>query len=270
MPNRILKESIRESESINVLSDKAEICFYRLITFADDFGLFKSDPVLVLAGLFPRKDYRKTQVILWLNEIANAGMIKFYIGQDLKPYGSFATWSRHQQQRAERPKHPKPEEKRGDFFLSLDGMLQEINTIRYQMISDDIRFPRNPNPNPNPNLAQSKPNFARFWACYPKKKSKGQAEKAWKTINPDEQLLATMIAAIEQAKKSEQWQKDSGQFIPYPATWLNAKGWEDGAEVEVSPSSKKFSAKTCKNIEAFKEWLDEGQEEIRGIHDVAG
>ena len=71
--------------------------------------------------------------------------------------------------------------------------------------------------------------FEQFWQAYPKKKSRGQAEKAWLKIKPkpDEQLLATMIATIERAKKSVEWVKDSGQFIPYPATWLNAKGWED-------------------------------------------
>lgn len=69
--------------------------------------------------------------------------------------------------------------------------------------------------------------FEQFWQAYPKKKSKGQAEKAFNKIKPDEQLLATMIATIEQARKSEQWMKEDGQFIPYPATWLNAKGWED-------------------------------------------
>ena len=81
-------------------------------------------------------------------------------------------------------------------------------------------------------LAQSQTRFAQFWACYPKKKSKGQAEKAWKKINPDEQLLATMIATIERAKKSDDWARDKGQYIPYPATWLNAKGWEDAFETE--------------------------------------
>jgi len=29
------------------------------------------------------------------------------------------------------------------------------------------------------------------------------------------------------AKKSPEWTKDNGKYIPYPATWLNAKGWED-------------------------------------------
>jgi len=69
--------------------------------------------------------------------------------------------------------------------------------------------------------------FARFWAAYPKKRSKGQAEKAWAKLQPDEQLVETMLAAIERAKTSEEWRKEGGRYIPYPATWLNAKGWED-------------------------------------------
>lgn len=69
--------------------------------------------------------------------------------------------------------------------------------------------------------------FARFWSAYPKKKSKGQAEKAFQKLNPSEQLMDAMLASIEQAKTSDNWRKDGGQFIPYPATWLNAKGWED-------------------------------------------
>jgi len=69
--------------------------------------------------------------------------------------------------------------------------------------------------------------FSTFWNAYPKRKSKGQAEKAFWRVNPDEQLLATMLATIERATKSEDWLKEDGKYIPYPATWLNAKGWED-------------------------------------------
>jgi hypothetical protein len=36
-----------------------------------------------------------------------------------------------------------------------------------------------------------------------------------------------MIGAIEERRKTEQWQKDSGQFIPNPTTWLNQRRWED-------------------------------------------
>lgn len=74
---------------------------------------------------------------------------------------------------------------------------------------------------------KKKTTFDIFWKAYPKKKSKGQAEKAWEKIKPSEQLLETMLSTIETAKTSKEWAKDNGEFIPYPATWLNAKGWED-------------------------------------------
>jgi len=69
--------------------------------------------------------------------------------------------------------------------------------------------------------------FELFWKAYPKKRNKGQAERAFKKAAPDEQLMAVILTAIERAKKSAQWLKEDGQFIPYPATWLNARGWED-------------------------------------------
>ena len=76
-------------------------------------------------------------------------------------------------------------------------------------------------------------NFDMFWKEYPKKRNKGDAEKSFKKVAPEEQLFTAMLAAIELAKKSEQWLKDGGQFIPYPATWLNKRGWED----EISTAS---------------------------------
>ncbi len=69
--------------------------------------------------------------------------------------------------------------------------------------------------------------FAHFWQAYPKHKSKGQAEKAFAKLNPNEQLMQAILAGIGRATTSESWTKDGGKFIPHPATWLNAKGWED-------------------------------------------
>ena len=69
--------------------------------------------------------------------------------------------------------------------------------------------------------------FDEFWGQYPKKRSKGQAEKVWQKICPDDELFAEILHGLSLAKASQDWQKDGGQYIPYPATWLNAKGWED-------------------------------------------
>lgn len=69
--------------------------------------------------------------------------------------------------------------------------------------------------------------FDKFWINYPKKRNKGSAKKIWLRIKPDDNLLKKMLAKIMEAKRSKEWRKDNGQFIPYPATWLNAECWED-------------------------------------------
>jgi hypothetical protein len=79
------------------------------------------------------------------------------------------------------------------------------------------------------------PLFAEFWTAYPKRKNRGQAERAWQKLKPNEQLLADILQGIERAKTSEFWRKDSGRFIPFPATWLNAKGWLDEDEQTTTP-----------------------------------
>jgi hypothetical protein len=76
--------------------------------------------------------------------------------------------------------------------------------------------------------------FERFWTSYPRKKAKGDAERRWRKINPNEQLAARIMAAVERATTSADWVKDEGQFIPYPATWLHDKGWEDGFEADAA------------------------------------
>ncbi|MDU7339313.1 MAG: phage replisome organizer N-terminal domain-containing protein [Clostridium sp.] len=72
--------------------------------------------------------------------------------------------------------------------------------------------------------------FSKFWDAYPKKVGKGAAEKAFKKYKPDDCLLDKMLSALSAQKKSDQWQKEGGQFVPYPTTWLNQKRWEDEAE----------------------------------------
>ena len=72
--------------------------------------------------------------------------------------------------------------------------------------------------------------FDEFWQAYPRKESKQSAVKAFNKIKPNTDLVAVMINALEIQKKSEQWQKDKGQFIPHPSTWLNQRRWEDELE----------------------------------------
>ena len=71
--------------------------------------------------------------------------------------------------------------------------------------------------------------FEAFWKAYPKKQSKATAEKAWSKILPDDFEMNVILNAIEQAKQKDSRFRDM-QFIPLPATWLNARSWENEYE----------------------------------------
>lgn len=72
--------------------------------------------------------------------------------------------------------------------------------------------------------------FEQFWVVYPKKKNKDKALEYWhkKEGKPP---IAEILAKLELQKKSVDWQKDNGQFIPYPGSYINAGGWFDEVEI---------------------------------------
>ena len=76
--------------------------------------------------------------------------------------------------------------------------------------------------------------FDQFWQSYPKKKSKHDAKRAFAKIVGKAEL-STLLSALDRQKQSPQWTKDNGQYIPYPATWLNGHRWEDEPE-ETAPA----------------------------------
>lgn len=75
--------------------------------------------------------------------------------------------------------------------------------------------------------------FKRFWEFYPKKKAKPVALRAWeKAVKlradlTEEHFTEMVVKAIENFKRTPEWLKDNGAFIPYPASWLNGQRWED-------------------------------------------
>lgn len=69
--------------------------------------------------------------------------------------------------------------------------------------------------------------FAEFWAAYPNRKNKKNAERAWSSIKPDAELKSQILRAVEVAMRGDDWRKDGGRFIPHPASWLNGRRWED-------------------------------------------
>lgn len=72
--------------------------------------------------------------------------------------------------------------------------------------------------------------FETFWMNYPKKQGKKTAERAFHKI--DLSLLPKILDAIDVQKRTEQWTKENGRYIPLPATWLNQERWNDEVRVK--------------------------------------
>lgn len=126
MPNRIIKESVCTSDTIDQMSWFEE-CFYtRLWTACDDYGRMDARPAILKSKLFPLKERLSLKDIQnALQKMVDIGCVRLY-ECDSKPYLYLPSWEVHQQVRAKRSKYPAPDE--------------SCN----HMISDDIKCPRNP------------------------------------------------------------------------------------------------------------------------------
>lgn len=132
MPNRILKESICTSDSIDQLSAFEETVFYRLIVSCDDYGRFDGRPKIIASKLFPLKDIRTAQIESALRALTSAELVTLY-EVDGKPFLQMKTWDRHQQVRAKKSKYPSPE-----------SGTKAPDNICNQLIADACNSPRNP------------------------------------------------------------------------------------------------------------------------------
>lgn len=75
--------------------------------------------------------------------------------------------------------------------------------------------------------------FEEWYKAYPKKRGVGDARKAWNQTAKVRPPLEVMLKTLAVQKTSNDWLKDGGQFIPYPATYLRREQWADVEEVEL-------------------------------------
>lgn len=109
MPNRILRESICTSDTIDKLSWFEEALYYRLIVNCDDFGRFDGRTAVIKNRLFPLKDNLTLKTVeAALHGLANAGLVAIYMVEG-KRFLYLPTWGKYQTQRAKVSKYPAPD-----------------------------------------------------------------------------------------------------------------------------------------------------------------
>ena len=84
--------------------------------------------------------------------------------------------------------------------------------------------------------------FVDWWALYPRKVAKGQAERAYRTARKNGASQADLLEGIAAHAAAWARRKTETQFMPYPATWLNGKRWlDDPAAIAAGGSSARGS-----------------------------
>mgnify|MGYP004511415135 FL=1 len=78
--------------------------------------------------------------------------------------------------------------------------------------------------------------FEGFWAYYPRGENRMGAVRAWDKLKPDDALIETIGRALQVLKATPVWRDGVG--IPYAATFLNGRRWEDAKAKRPAQSAK--------------------------------
>lgn len=105
VPNRILKESICSSDTLEQLSWFEEVLFYRLIVKCDDYGRYDGRAAIIKGNCFPLKDVTARDIEKALNRLSAVGLVRVYEAQG-RPTLQLVTWEQHQIIRAKKSKYP--------------------------------------------------------------------------------------------------------------------------------------------------------------------
>ena len=224
-----MKPDFFKDEDLAELPFEVRLFFAGLWNFADKSGRLENRPKRLKAEIFP---YDKVDVSKCLELLSkpkngsNKPFIQRYV-VDNEHYIQIVNWEKHQ-----KPHHTEADSKIPPYNPSLieKGTIKEKGTEKQNNPSTELRnVPLTGRTRLKSTSLYNCPLFQRFWSAYPKRESKGKAWEEWIKIKPkpDENIITQMEKTISIFTETEQWTKESGQFIPLPSTWLHQRRWED-------------------------------------------
>lgn len=226
----MVKPEFFDDPHIAELSAFARLFFIGLWTQADRAGRLVDDVRRLKARIFP---YDELDAEALAVELHGKDMIRRYVAADGHGYIWIRSFAKHQRPHPKEPPSLIPEwtsgagEKHGEPWKNTAGRTLESNGTRNLDSGTRKLEAGMPQPAAAPAEDGGDRRFEEFWAVYPNHKGKDDARKAWKRRHPSEALTAMIVAAVEAQRLWPEWLKNGGQFIPYPATWLNRGSWDD-------------------------------------------
>lgn len=158
MPNRIIKESICASDTIDKLSWFEEVFFYRLMVNVDDYGRFDARTAILKARLFPLKSsVTEKQIEQAIEKLNESGILISYTVYG-KPYLQLPTWEKHQTVRNHKSKYPSTDEMDDE---PAESNCNQLKSIASKCSRNPIQSVSNPDPDTD---GKQQPQSTRFKA----------------------------------------------------------------------------------------------------------
>lgn len=206
---RTIKPEFWRDEALASVSPEACLLGLGLLNHCDDEGYFNANPKLVESDIFPLRELKSKTTVL-LQELCKIGYLVVFQGSDGKTYGCIKNFHKHQV-----------------INKKTSSKIKHLCELPHDYGSDAVVLPMGKERKGKEQSESYDSLFGRFYEAYPKKVAKAAAQKAFRSCNPDESLLQTMLEALRLQSESPDWQKDGGKYIPNPATWLNGERWKD-------------------------------------------
>ena len=222
---RMFAKTIIDSDAFLDMPVTARLLYYDLSMRADDDG-FVNSPKKIMRMIGASQDDLSILVLRKFILPFDNGVVVIkhwrihnYIRKDTynpTPYTDEMKMLTTDENKAYRFKEPEERQ------LTVDGTSTQVNKVN-KVNKDNYIC-----------TSKTDDEFDQFWREYPRKVGKKDArksfDKALKSVT-----VETMRNAVIAQKKSEQWTRDNGKYIPNPATWLNQGRWDD----ELQPKTNK-------------------------------
>ena len=99
--------------------------------------------------------------------------------------------------------------------------------------------------------------FDDFWEQYPHQVGRETAIEVWESMEVTPETMQQILDGLDRWKRSLEWAKDGGQYIPRPVKWLSEKRWLEHP-IEATPKGASGQLGSAE-MEAIQQVLREGK-----------
>ena len=229
---RTIKPEFWDSPDTARASLRARLLYISMWNLADDYGIGDGNFKRIIGFAFPNDEIGVAEIPRLLAEVSRTFSVMFF-DYEGRPYYWIPSWETHQRtekrakQRVPFPDDPKTLTSSGE----MDGVGNSAASVGDSGAGTGEQGNRGKGTGEQVSCPTPPDEFIDWYLEYPRKESKGVAEKAYAKARK----IASAEDLVEGAIRYRDDPNREAQFTKLPATWLNGKCWEDGPLPEKTP-----------------------------------